>query len=178
MCASELRNGFGSCYQFKSFPITSIEEYIGHVHRFCGSGYHEFETVFRGQALTCDEWPLMPKAGRPDCFWGSFQAEKCGIITRYSNLPFDLVVFEEWKKQAVAVTDKLSANDWECLALAQHYGLGTRLLDWTKNPLVGLFFACEGHEEKDGAVYAYTGFPRRPFITSKFYIPRMQAGLS
>jgi len=37
--------------------------------------------------------------------------------------------------------------------LARHYGLPTRLLDWTRNAAVALYFACCEEIEKDGAVY-------------------------
>jgi hypothetical protein len=38
--------------------------------------------------------------------------------------------------------------------VAQHFGMPTRLLDWSTNPLAALFFACGGGPDSDGAVYA------------------------
>lgn len=52
------------------------------------------------------------------------------------------------------------ANDWEWLFLAQHHNVPTRLLDWTENALVALYFACEpvkapleGSPQPDGDVW-------------------------
>jgi len=46
-------------------------------------------------------------------------------------------------------------NIFEWLTLMQHYGLPTRLLDWSTNLLVALFFCCNEDKDKDGAVFVF-----------------------
>ena len=47
----------------------------------------------------------------------------------------------------------LDMSDLDILVKMQHYGIPTRILDVTKNPLVALYFACSSHSDTDGIVW-------------------------
>jgi len=44
------------------------------------------------------------------------------------------------------------AEELKWVQIARHYGLPTRLLDWTENALIALYFSCED-TSKDGLVF-------------------------
>lgn len=48
-----------------------------------------------------------------------------------------------------------NVNDWERATIAQHYGVPTRLLDWSENPFVGIYFAIKDnkYDNEDGVIW-------------------------
>jgi len=120
--------------------------YLPHFIEFADRHWSKLGWIYRGQSDR--SLALQPKAGRSEYY---LPATDHWIGEKQSSS--DLGRFKEWREQAIGFCDTLPENDFECLAYAQHYGLATRLLDWTDNPLVALFFAVEHQPDLDGGVF-------------------------
>lgn len=96
------------------------------------------ELLYRGQA--CSHWRLDSSLTRERKF-----------REREKELYYDILSL---KPDAFANDDTV----YERLITMQHYGMPTRLMDLSRNPLVAMFFACNNLEmnNEDGVIFVFT----------------------
>lgn len=146
--------------EVEAAPITCLSDYT----RLLSDSYmrrHRNAWIFRGESST--HFELMSKVGR--------------VALRHDRQGFERRIFDAFKRSALQfISDRPPTNDWDWLTLAQHHGLPTRLLDWSSNPLVALYFAVEQHADKDGVVYALNAPKQAPLRAMQtrdpFRVPR------
>lgn len=90
-------------------------------------------------------------------FWYRGHADKSwSLLPGYHRLkspPPESVLMNRFKQNANLLLTSPPKSSFEWLFIMQHYGVPTRLLDWTESPLVALYFAVTSEKSKAGAVW-------------------------
>lgn len=148
----------------RSTDIGSFVDFVKHSDFF---DLLVHQVVFRGQPVQGNLLPGVARA-RPD--WDSTRDE--------------IQDLESLKTLGASHLPPAAETDLDLLVRAQHFGLRTRLLDWTSNSLAALWFACSDRHEGDVYVYGLevdnlllprTVYTRSPFKVAKTraFLPRL-----
>lgn len=158
----EIKEGLG----FREIILENLDEFIELI-RPDKKNINEYlenangKLIYRGQADS--NWELEPSLYRNIsketilsdsydgiCFmhWVTLKSFVDGCDLSSVVVPFDSFEFRsEFLSEfddTVVFDTKIWPNQklYELLAYAQHYGVWTELLDWSKNPLIACYFAC------------------------------------
>lgn len=133
----------------ENLQILSLQEIRNYINTTIrNSSITTFEAYYRKIAHICiDESDLKYFfRGHADYTYQSIPS-----IYRDGNIKYEKFMFHEAiRKNPCEFTEDMSTFDK--LVKMQHYELPTRLLDITTNPLVALYFACLGKDDRDGEV--------------------------
>ncbi len=123
------------------YNIDSFESF----HTVVNTRFH-YGVMYRG--MKDINWPLLPSIGRRWPWFVNLGLDKqCFLRTESDTIRI-------FRKQSARFLSHMPKDGWEVWSIAQHHGLPTRLMDWTYNPLVALFFAVEQPFDGDSVIYA------------------------
>jgi hypothetical protein len=117
-----------------------INLYVPYAHiRYCWRGHSD------------ESWEL-----RPGVYRSSFAVtDEKERLLKERHLTQEFQIESAGLRQGTETTAQL-------YFLQQHFGLPTRLLDWTNNALAALFFAVAEQPDKSGAVFLMDGYQLSP----------------
>ena len=131
--------------------ISDLESYITYID---GTATYEKSHLYRGQED--EEWPVTCSALRR--LESNQEDPRDELFYQYRD--YMLKIVDEVQLEYPSIYRSLSPL--ECLAHLQHNGVATGLIDFTFNPLVALWFACDYQKENTaGKVFILENRPEQ-----------------
>lgn len=121
-----------------TITINSFQDFLNNVDQ--GQRNSESSLWFRGAGKA--SYTLSPSLHRHK-----------DIIDSTSLLEYEKKLLTRFKERSVPYLQHRIDDVWELLFLMQHFGMPTRLLDWTENPFISLFFALSSATKNDNGDY-------------------------
>jgi hypothetical protein len=127
----------------KKRRVKSLDEFLNAIAGLTDDRKWGRSLWFRGEDRTCYSPRLRPKLyRRPD------ESKRMPRMGRF--LYADQELRMEFRRRAAQLfPDVAPEQKWEWYFLMQHFGVPTRLLDWTDGALVGLYFAVRSRNSAD-----------------------------
>jgi hypothetical protein len=128
----------------------AIESWLDLAHLIDALSRERTTWLFRGEPATTYE--LRPSAGR--------EGEDPAARTLQYRPQQERLALRRFRHDAQPYVGFVPQTDLEWLAIAQHHGMATRLLDWSESLLVAAFFAVQ-HAGSHGhaLIYGISGLP-------------------
>ena len=136
--------------------ISSLSDYLGTIENlktYYPTGMivnNPIATNFLYRGLANKDYQLLPGVFRKHIIASD---EKSRTNDRYLTWAKETDILQAFIHEASAHLSIPSSDLGRWIEYAQHYGVPTRLLDWSKNPLVALYFCCKDQSEQDGVVW-------------------------
>ena len=144
--------------KIEEITIETLEDFIKELDKKRPT--FDENVLYRGQE---ENLPLMPALFRKSLIGRPFK-------------DIEETLMSSFKRHALPLLKIIPRNDIQWLALAQHYGLSTRLLDWGDNPLVALFFAVNNLDVDTELSVIWEWKPHRSLVMSEDMISAFRLG--